>query len=133
MIAHIASTWCLTSAHLACRVWKFLLFEGHLYRAFIKAMLFVFAWPLSDTRVKRKLSALWFSSLLYACFFVYFPCFCQGSGKGSGGPPGLQIRCAGRVSRQVGSIPMHFRHVFIPLFWFAYKGIFLFVFSRFER
>ena len=33
-----------------------------------------------------------------------------GSGKLTGGAPGLQIRCAGLKPRQVGSIPMHFRH-----------------------
>jgi hypothetical protein len=35
-----------------------------------------------------------------------------GSAKVTGGPPGLQIRCGGLVPSQVGSIPMHFRHLF---------------------
>ena len=36
-----------------------------------------------------------------------------GSAKVTGGPPGLQIRCGGLVPSQVGSIPMHFRHLIL--------------------
>ena len=35
-----------------------------------------------------------------------------GSGKGTGGPPGLQIRRTGWRARWVGSIPMRFRQIF---------------------
>ena len=67
------------------------------------------------------------SSHMYSIFFLLPRLFCQkkknvvsrratlylgtvnGSGKGTGGPPGLQIRCTGLTAWWVGSIPMHFR------------------------
>ena len=36
-----------------------------------------------------------------------------GSAKVTGGPPGLQIRCEGLTTSQVGSIPMHFRQFIV--------------------
>ena len=38
-----------------------------------------------------------------------------GSAQLTGGAPGLQIRCGALKPSRVGSIPMHFRHFFMPL------------------
>ena len=39
----------------------------------------------------------------------------DGSAQLAGAAPGLQIRCGALEPSRVGSIPMHFRHIFITI------------------
>ena len=49
-----------------------------------------------------------------------------GGGQGTGGSPGLQIRCDGLILRQVGSIPMRLRHFFCVFFFLIFlKALFV--------
>ena len=63
--------------------------------------------------------------LSHKAFFSFLKkadCLTHGSGKLTGGAPGLQIRCGALKPSRVGSIPMHFRQHF-----FSYKLVSLFI------